>query len=212
MMKKTTYAATGIFALLALSACGSNTAEPAPEVSTVTVTAEAPASTPTADANTSNAAAKTSAASSATSQSPVSKVSRALDVAGAVDAVRKAHPNAQIVSISADDDSDHWDVSAVEDNKELDIHIHGTQVELEDVDVDHDSDSDDIRDAGEARVDIKDAIATAQGEKSGEEVESVSLDRIDAQNNRLVWEVSFDVVGNDDEVDVDAVTGEVVTR
>lgn len=201
MVKKSTYAATGIFALLALAGCGANNAQsPAPETSTVTVTAEAtdsPASSQSANSSASESASSTASASSEQ------------DVLSAIDAVRQAHPDAQITSIGGDEDSGHWEVGALEGNQKLDLHVSGNDVHTQESEAENDGD-DDVQDASAATVAIKDAIATAQNEKSGEVV-SVNLDRLEGNNNQLVWEVSFRGNGDGNTIFVDAASGEVVT-
>jgi uncharacterized membrane protein YkoI len=197
MVKKSTYAATGIFALLALAGCGANNAQsPTPETSTVTVTAEA------SDSSASSQSSSESASSTAASSSEQ-------DVLSAIDAVRQAHPDAQITSIGGDEGSGHWEVRALEGNQKLDFHVSGNDVHTQESESKNDG-NDDIQDASAATVDIKDAISTAQNEKSGDVV-SVNLDRLEGNNNQLVWEVSFRGSGDGNTVFVDAANGEIIT-
>lgn len=209
MMKKTTYAATGVFALLALTACGSNnSATPAPETTTVTVTAEA--SAPASSAATTSMAASSAPASSNAAAANTSAAYTNDDVNSAIDAALGQYPNGVVVSFDADNNGSTFDVNLVDGETvhELRIDRNGN-VTVEESEMERNSD--DVAEAQEARVTARQAVGSALENRDNVLIDSLELER---NNGTLEWQVDLDDASGKDsaKIYINAADGSMTER
>lgn len=200
---------TAVSALaLTISACGGDTPgeETSPAV-TVNPTEDAPVEEPTS--------APTEAPTEATtppSEPPTETAgpdTGAPDdlTAAAIQAIRTAEAEVGGIAYEIDDIDDDgvWDVEVWVGDRSIEVEVSGDGASVVRTEDDDSMDSDDRAALESAQVDIVEAIEIAIGEFGG------VLDdaELDDENDRWVWEVSIQGVGD---VDVDIQTGEIVGR
>ncbi|MFC4430666.1 PepSY domain-containing protein [Citricoccus alkalitolerans] len=206
---------TGILALALLTGC--SVAEPDNSDDTATTAtpgAAAETSDTTGDGTdeatggqSASAAASATDASTSTSGGTTAAVAGEDPVFAAIDAFLAEQEGALIVEIDLDDNDTRYDIEAVVGDQilDFDVTLDGEVRE----DTDDDDDQDDIRRAQEADITAEEAARAALEGREGSTIDSLSLDDDD---NALRWEVELDnAQGEDDDLHVDAMTGEVTT-
>lgn len=212
-------AGTGILALLALSACGSDNEATPTQTETVTVTTEAPSS-PKASSSASTEAsseasseASESASASASSSSSSAAASGAYtndDVASAIDAALAEYSAGTVVALDTADNGQSFDLDVVDGETVHEVRVdRDGKVTTEESETERNSDE--VTEAGEAQVSAKEALEKATENHADAVVDGIELER---ENGTLSWQVELDDAQGRDAatVWVNAADGSVTER
>lgn len=211
---------SGLAALALLTGCatgddGGAEQPPAPEGAEQAPAPEGaatspPAAEPTDPATEGGTATDTASPTSTDTASPTDATAGPVGddaVFPAIEAVLAEYSDGIITDIDREDDRDEYEIDVVVGNEviEVDVLEDGT-VREDDRD---DDDDDDIQEAQDAQVTAEEAIGTALEGREGQILDEAELNEDDGQ---LRWEIELDRAegGDGDEIDIDAMTGEII--
>ncbi|MDO4716625.1 MAG: PepSY domain-containing protein [Propionibacteriaceae bacterium] len=196
MLRQTIAMTFSAVSVLALAACGSNTA--------------VPAATGSAAASSQQAPATSAPAAAATSVAPAAAPSDSLSAALAAIATAEKAVGGIAVSIDDEDDDKSWEVDVQTENRRVEVKVSGDGATvLKQENEDHEADE--WAAVSGAKVRIADAMKAAMAHTPGR-FDDADLD--DENNSRHHWEVSVYPQGSNDSIDldVDLGTGQVSKR